>query len=139
MAMRKKVGGGAPEWMVTFGDLMSILVCFFVLLISFSIQDTKKLQVVAGSMREAFGSSDNRRLSGVIEQSGNPAREFVKDASDDLIDMEKVSISSTKSDKNRMQGVEANTFEIEKTPSTPSSASRWLPLPYGRLGSRCPN
>ncbi|MEH6727387.1 MAG: flagellar motor protein MotB, partial [Hyphomicrobiales bacterium] len=48
-------GGGAPDWLVTFADLMSLLVCFFVLIISFSIQDKEKLQVVAGSMREAFG------------------------------------------------------------------------------------
>ena len=84
MGRKKQVAGGAPEWMVTFGDLMSILVCFFVLLISFSIQDTKKLQVVAGSMREAFGSTKSRALSGVIEKDGNPFRDQVKDASTDL-------------------------------------------------------
>ena len=31
---------GAPLWMVTFADLMSLLVCFFVLIISFSVPDT---------------------------------------------------------------------------------------------------
>ncbi|MGI9491724.1 MAG: flagellar motor protein MotB, partial [Geminicoccaceae bacterium] len=35
---------GAPMWMVTFADLMSLLVCFFVLLISFSVPDTKKIK-----------------------------------------------------------------------------------------------
>jgi chemotaxis protein MotB len=70
--------------MVTFGDLMSILVCFFVLLISFSIQDTKKLQVVAGSMREAFGTTKIRELNGIIEKDGNPLRENVRDSSSDL-------------------------------------------------------
>ena len=84
MPRKKQVAGGAPEWMVTFGDLMSILVCFFVLLISFSIQDTKKLQVVAGSMREAFGSTKSRTLNGVIEKDGNPFRDYVHDAQSDL-------------------------------------------------------
>lgn len=46
---------GAPQWVVTFGDLMSLLMCFFVLLLSFSEMDRKKYKVVSGSMRNAFG------------------------------------------------------------------------------------
>ena len=46
---------GAPLWVVTFGDLMSLLMCFFVLLLSFSEMDRKKYKVVSGSMRNAFG------------------------------------------------------------------------------------
>lgn len=84
MARKKQSAGGAPEWMVTFGDLMSILVCFFVLIISFSIQDTEKLQVVAGSMQEAFGNTKARRLNGVIEKDGNPVRTAISEASPDL-------------------------------------------------------
>jgi chemotaxis protein MotB len=81
---KKQASGGAPEWMVTFGDLMSILVCFFVLLISFSIQDTKKLQIVAGSMREAFGNTKERKLSGIIEADGNPIGTAARAVSPDL-------------------------------------------------------
>ena len=33
---------GAPLWIVTFGDLMSLLLCFFVLLLSFSEMDRQK-------------------------------------------------------------------------------------------------
>ena len=33
---------GAPLWVVTFGDLMSLLMCFFVLLLSFSEMDRNK-------------------------------------------------------------------------------------------------
>jgi chemotaxis protein MotB len=46
---------GAPSWMVTFGDLMSLLLCFFVLLLSFSEMDRKKYKIVSGSMKNAFG------------------------------------------------------------------------------------
>ena len=46
---------GAPKWMTTFGDLMSLLLCFFVLLLSFSEMDKQKYKVVAGSMEKAFG------------------------------------------------------------------------------------
>jgi chemotaxis protein MotB len=46
---------GAPKWMTTFGDLMSLLLCFFVLLLSFSQTNHQKYKEVAGSMEKAFG------------------------------------------------------------------------------------
>lgn len=46
---------GAPDWMVTFGDLMALLLCFFVLLLSFSETDRAKYKEVAGSLEKAFG------------------------------------------------------------------------------------
>ncbi|MBW1849868.1 MAG: OmpA family protein [Deltaproteobacteria bacterium] len=46
---------GAPDWVVTFGDLMSLLLCFFVLLLSFSEMDKAKYKQVAGSLAKAFG------------------------------------------------------------------------------------
>lgn len=46
---------GAPAWMATFADLMSLLMCFFVLLLSFSEMDILKYKQVAGSMKSAFG------------------------------------------------------------------------------------
>ncbi|RUT28846.1 hypothetical protein EMQ25_15770 [Arsenicitalea aurantiaca] len=78
MARKKAKAAGVPEWLVTFADLMSILVCFFVLIISFSIPDEERLQVVAGSMRDAFGMVDWARRAGVIEREGNPNREHMR-------------------------------------------------------------
>lgn len=46
---------GIPDWVMTFADLMSLLMCFFVLLLSFSVMDAKKYKQIAGSMRMAFG------------------------------------------------------------------------------------
>ncbi|UCF93291.1 MAG: OmpA family protein [Desulfobacterales bacterium] len=46
---------GAPAWVVTFGDLMSLLLCFFVLMLSFSEMDRRKYKVVSGSVKMAFG------------------------------------------------------------------------------------
>ncbi|MCB2183818.1 MAG: OmpA family protein [Desulfobulbaceae bacterium] len=46
---------GAPIWMCTFADLMSLLLCFFVLLLSFSVMDAQQYYKVAGSMKDAFG------------------------------------------------------------------------------------
>lgn len=46
---------GAPSWMVTFADMMSLLLCFFVLLLSFSSQNVAKFEEVLGSLQYAFG------------------------------------------------------------------------------------
>src|SRR5690606_27529781 len=81
VSVRKRPAAGLPDWLVTFADLMSILVCFFVLIISFSIQDKEKLQVVAGSMREAFGIKYVARKAGMIEMEGSPVRDYVRSVS----------------------------------------------------------
>ncbi|MCK5230937.1 MAG: OmpA family protein [Desulfobulbaceae bacterium] len=52
---QKKCKKGAPIWMCTFADLMSLLLCFFVLLLSFSIMDSIRFKEVAGSLKDAFG------------------------------------------------------------------------------------
>jgi chemotaxis protein MotB len=70
---------GAPLWMVTFADLMSLLVCFFVLIISFSVPDTKKLKIVAGSMRDAFGFQREMVVTGMVEIDGNPRYQYARD------------------------------------------------------------
>ncbi|MBD8876794.1 flagellar motor protein MotB [Roseibium polysiphoniae] len=119
MARKKQQGGGgAPDWLVTFADLMSLLVCFFVLIISFSIQDKEKLQVVAGSMREAFGVKDTSKRTGIIEVEGIPIRQYMKDITQ--VPQEADSdFSQVRHDSRSKQGPEANTHdtteaEIEK-------------------------
>ena len=44
-----------PGYMGTFADLMSLLMCFFVLLLSFAEMDVQKFKRIAGSMEKAFG------------------------------------------------------------------------------------
>ena len=46
---------GIPAWVVTFADLMSLLMCFFVLLLSFSEIDAAKFKQIAGELSKAFG------------------------------------------------------------------------------------
>ncbi len=104
---------GAPEWIVTFADLMSLLVCFFVLIISFSIQDKQKLQVVAGSMRDAFGIRAEMNKAGLIEIEGVPSREYVKQVA--LMESENdTEYSDEPHDKQKKQGPEAETHSNVK-------------------------
>lgn len=43
-----------PQWLAAFGDLMSLLLCFFVLLLSMSTMDAKKVQEAIGSLAGAL-------------------------------------------------------------------------------------
>lgn len=47
---------GAPDWMVTYGDIMTLLLCFFVILVSMSeIKQNERFQQVIESLRKTFG------------------------------------------------------------------------------------
>jgi chemotaxis protein MotB len=65
--MAKKPPAGAPTWMVTFADLMALLLTMFVLLLSFSNMDATRYQVIANAMGEAFGLSAMMNLGGMLE------------------------------------------------------------------------
>lgn len=87
---KKKAPPGAPAWVMTFADLMSLLMCFFVLLLSFAEMDIIKFKQVAGSMKQAFGvqleveSSESEQDQEFLEgrSATAPMFEPPKDASD---------------------------------------------------------
>ncbi len=113
MAKKKAAGGSnIPEWLVTFADLMSILVAFFVLMISFSIQDDEKMQVVAGSVRDAFGVREDSRKAGMIEIEGAPVRRFARQVEAEER-TEDTDYDTEHNDESRQQGPEVNTHDFE--------------------------
>ncbi len=70
---------GIPAWVMTFADLMSLLMCFFVLLLSFSEMDAQKFKRLAGELRDAFGvqtlinASDPPKGTSVIARHFSPS------------------------------------------------------------------
>ena len=48
-------GGGLPAWMGTYGDLVTLLLCFFVLLFAMSSVDATKYKNAVYSMKGSFG------------------------------------------------------------------------------------
>jgi chemotaxis protein MotB len=50
---------GAPEWMATYGDMVTLLLCFFVLLFSFATLDVQKFKAIAVSMNGSLGVLDS--------------------------------------------------------------------------------
>ena len=67
---------GTPAWMATFADLMSLLMCFFVLLLSFSEMDLHKYKQVAGSMEKAFGVQNQTKVMDIPKGTSVIAQEF---------------------------------------------------------------
>jgi chemotaxis protein MotB len=113
MARRKEAGhGGGHGWFVTFADLMGLLVSFFVMLVAFSTQDQAKLQVVAGSMRDAFGVQDRVRYSGIIEVLGLPTRPKLRNAAH--IDPSEASATPSPEDSDRQRSYGARLKEDRK-------------------------
>ena len=55
MEEEDKCEEGAPLWVVTFGDMMSLLLTFFILLLSFAKMEKTRFRVFSSSMKKAFG------------------------------------------------------------------------------------
>lgn len=67
---------GLPAWLATFGDLMSLLMCFFVLLLSFSEMDAMKFRRLAGSLAQAFGVQAKVNVTEIPKGTSIIAQEF---------------------------------------------------------------
>lgn len=67
---------GLPQWMGTFADLMSLLMCFFVLLLAFSEMDVLKFKQIAGSMKFAFGVQNKLEVKDIPKGTSVIAMEF---------------------------------------------------------------
>ena len=46
---------GAPAWMATFADMATLLMAFFVLILSFAEFNVPKFKQISGSLKNAFG------------------------------------------------------------------------------------
>lgn len=54
---------GLPPWMATFADMVTLLLCFFVLLLSFAEQSEEKYRDALGSLKGAFGVKEVRAVA----------------------------------------------------------------------------
>ena len=118
MSAKKKGGGGGgghggAPWVITFADLMSLLMALFVMIVSFSNQDEQKMKEAAGSMRDAFGYQSVQRPAGMIEQSGLPERKYLRNVQPMSLS-DAVEFASDFNDKYEKQGPEVNTNRFEK-------------------------
>ena len=101
---------GLPAWMGTFADLMSLLMCFFVLLLSFSEMDVLKFKQIAGSMKFAFGVQSKLEVKDIPKGTSVIAMEFSpgKPQPTPIEDIQQVTTEITKQELDFQEG-ESNT------------------------------
>ena len=66
----KKHSRGSPAWIVTFADLVTLLLTFFILLLSFAEMDVEKYRAMANSMTVALGGTP---VSFIATEAGRPS------------------------------------------------------------------
>ena len=83
---------GAPGWVVTFGDMMSLLLTFFILLLSFAKLEKSRFKVFAIEMKKAFGV-DNVTPQQTFEDGRSPTKQYNSlpfNASDTIEDIQNI-------------------------------------------------
>ncbi len=113
---------GAPAWMATFADMATLLMAFFVLILSFAEFNVPKFKQISGSLKNAFGI---QRVVPVVEQpkgttvlslsfSPNPTpsvQENLKQQTTET-DQPKVELQTKKQDKTKDDGDNEDAKEL---------------------------
>jgi chemotaxis protein MotB len=109
MAKKKKDdGGGVPEWVVTYGDMMSLLLCFFILLAAFSeLKREHEYQRVVDSIKEAFGYQGG---VGHVAVSDPPLRSVIEQLDKLSLD----ALDKTKISKSEDPGMDGDDLTVRK-------------------------
>ena len=126
-------GGG---WITTFADLMSLLMYFFVLLLSFAELDVLKFKAIAGSLKLAFGvqrdinAIEVPKGTSIIAQefsSGKPEPTIVEEVRQKTVDEEKQTLEFTDALVNETGGEDhedSDSKDAEKIKQTEEDAKR---------------
>ncbi len=89
---KKKKGGekalGSPLWMTTYGDMMTLLLCFFILLFSFSTIDVVKFRDVIIELQGALGVLTGGPM--VLNLGDIPAKQITENPSASVQHMEQI-------------------------------------------------
>jgi len=79
--MIRKPQSGAPAWVLTYADLMSLLLCFFILLAALSQLKVEDYRAVVREIQRAFGvvgGSGPGGSGGGINKGGEPAGQLIE-------------------------------------------------------------
>ena len=139
---------GAPAWMTTFADLMSLLMCFFVLLLAFSEMDVLKFKQLAGSMKYAFGVQHQIEVQDIPKGTSIIALEFRPGKPDDTpiqvlnqktIDTTQSSLEFQPGRSEKVGGEEDDGGQSQETVQKESCLLYTSPSPRDGLLSRMPS
>lgn len=120
---KKKKSDDKPSdsWLMTYADLMSLLMCFFVLLLSFSEMDLQKYKQISGSMKDAFGvqreikTMDMPKGTSIIAQNfspGRPSPSVLKVMKQESIDETKQTLNFTDALTENEEGKDVDDGEV---------------------------
>lgn len=115
---------GAPEWMTTYSDLVTLLLCFFVLLFSMAVIDKQKFIEIANSFRSTFKQ---------INSGGDQFKSSSGDVLISVLDEQKVKESVNQDsnsvvNRNNSKKNENNTEKLENMRSDLEAAIKDLQL-----------
>ena len=107
---------GAPAWMATFADMATLLMAFFVLILSFAEFNVPKFKQISGSLKEAFGV---QKVVPVVEQpkgttiialefSPNPTPSISTTLRQDTTELQKPELDLQTKEDDAPDGSEAN-------------------------------
>ena len=98
---------------MTFADLMTLLMCFFVLLLAFSEMDAAKFKQLSGSMKDAFGVQAEIEVRTIPKGTSVVAQEFSPGRPDPTA-LPQVRQFTVDSNKNTLDALEREAREIEE-------------------------
>ncbi|MCH9695702.1 MAG: OmpA family protein [Gammaproteobacteria bacterium] len=113
-APAKKESAGVPAWVMTFADLMTLLMCFFVLLLAFSEMDAAKFKQLSGSMKDAFGVQAEIEVRTIPKGTSVVAQEFSPGKPDPSA-MNEVRQFTIDSNRNTLDALDRELKEIQET------------------------
>lgn len=113
-APEKAAPAGVPAWVMTFADLMTLLMCFFVLLLSFSEMDVAKFKELSGSMQDAFGVQTEVEVRSIPKGTSVVAREFSPGKPEDTA-INQVRQFTIDSNRNTLDALDRELKEIQET------------------------
>ncbi len=103
-----------PEWLAAFGDLMSLLLCFFVLLLSMSSMDAKKVSEAIGSLSGAMSvleGGTKTEISAQRMQESTPLE--AQDETSDAVNRMQQAATDANEMMQKSQGPEVTVDEAE--------------------------
>ena len=113
-ADQKSESAGVPAWVMTFADLMTLLMCFFVLLLAFSEMDVAKFKQLSGSMKDAFGVQTEVEVRTIPKGTSVVAQEFSPGRPEPTA-MNEVRQFTIDSNRNTLDALDRELKEIEET------------------------
>ncbi len=113
---------GAPAWMATFADMATLLMAFFVLILSFAEFNVPKFKQISGSLKNAFGV---QRIIPIVEQpkgttvlslnfSPSPSPSVTQDMTQQTTDITKPDLEVKQREKDQDGGESEAAEEVVK-------------------------